>query len=261
MVKHGKTLGLDIVEVNAKNFISHLDDINTDNFYIINNFPLLYLKYPNQINEILETKRYARYVHDYDWVYGTIPEEIIRQVFKDSKLNIFLSPLHYKRTKMTGLPIDNHIVIPSPIQFDLPTYIERKEDTVIYTGGIATHKGITNLMNYALLNPHLSFHLYGWVENQSLLECLPKNVKIFKPIAQDKIQQKLYEYEYFIHLPLWNEPFGRSVAEAYFAGCELITNNKVGFQSFDWNYQKKMSVKKEIDEAPTKFWNAITNLL
>jgi glycosyltransferase involved in cell wall biosynthesis len=38
----------------------------------------------------------------------------------------------------------------------------------------------------------------------------------------------LAQYETFVHLPIVIEPFGRLVAEAWAAGCEVVTNNLVG---------------------------------
>jgi hypothetical protein len=38
----------------------------------------------------------------------------------------------------------------------------------------------------------------------------------------------LAQYETFVHLPVVIEPFGRLVAEAWAAGCGIVTNNLVG---------------------------------
>jgi glycosyltransferase involved in cell wall biosynthesis len=38
----------------------------------------------------------------------------------------------------------------------------------------------------------------------------------------------LAEYERFVFLPTVIEPFGRTVVEAWAAGCEIITNGLVG---------------------------------
>jgi glycosyltransferase involved in cell wall biosynthesis len=38
----------------------------------------------------------------------------------------------------------------------------------------------------------------------------------------------LARYETFVHLPVVIEPFGRLIAEAWAAGCAVVTNNLVG---------------------------------
>ena len=259
MIEFGRKLGYTILEW-TKNGGETFEESKHD-LFIINNINELYIKNKAIFEDIVENKTFVRYVHDYDWVYGTIPETFIAKMFSKSKINIFLSPLHFKRTKMTGLPIDNHAIIPPQISLRAQSGGTRRSNFVIYTGGIATHKGITNIINYALLNPHLTFHLYGWVENSSIVKRLPNNVKVFEPIKHDGIYARLRDYEYFIHLPLWNEPFGRSVAEAYLAGCKLITNGKVGFQSFDWNYSDTNMVANKLAMSPNVFWDTVTKFI
>ena len=47
-------------------------------------------------------------------------------------------------------------------------------------------------------------------------------------VAYDAMPMLLGRYETFVYLPTVIEPFGRLVAEAYAAGCEIVTNDLVG---------------------------------
>jgi hypothetical protein len=47
-------------------------------------------------------------------------------------------------------------------------------------------------------------------------------------VSQDAMPGLLAQYERFVFLPTVIEPFGRLVAEAWAAGCEIVTNQLVG---------------------------------
>ena len=49
-----------------------------------------------------------------------------------------------------------------------------------------------------------------------------------RQIAYEGMPALLARYETFVFLPAVIEPFGRVVAEAYAAGCELVVNGLVG---------------------------------
>jgi hypothetical protein len=47
-------------------------------------------------------------------------------------------------------------------------------------------------------------------------------------VAQEDVPELLAGYETFVFLPFDFEPFCRTVAEAHFAGCQVITNDLIG---------------------------------
>jgi hypothetical protein len=49
-----------------------------------------------------------------------------------------------------------------------------------------------------------------------------------REVSYDAMPALLAQYETFVHLPVVIEPFGRLVAEAWAAGCGIVTNNLVG---------------------------------
>lgn len=49
-----------------------------------------------------------------------------------------------------------------------------------------------------------------------------------QPVEYDDLPEILARYKTFVHLPIWIEPFGRAVVEAWASGCEIVTNRLVG---------------------------------
>lgn len=265
IIDRGLEMGFDIEEIYLDDFSSGKKTLpmGKNVVYIINNFVHWYRKFPNNIKDIIENMRFIRFVHDYDFVYrGIIPEEIIKKVFEKAEVSFFLSRLHLEQTELADIKIKNKYIIPSPINihaYSKAGYESNKNKTriknsVIYIGEIATHKGINNIINYALMNPHLTLNICGWVAAPYLLESLPKNVRVLEKIDNSKMPGFLAKYEYAIHLPIWFEPFGRSVAEAFFAGCKLIVNDRVGFMDYIRNLSDISITVKIIKESPTVFW-------
>jgi glycosyltransferase involved in cell wall biosynthesis len=52
--------------------------------------------------------------------------------------------------------------------------------------------------------------------------------RVSQEVSQDAMPALLAQYETFVFLPTVIEPFGRLVAEAWAAGCELVVNEHVG---------------------------------
>ena len=49
-----------------------------------------------------------------------------------------------------------------------------------------------------------------------------------REVDYDDLPMLLAQYRMFVSLPTVIEPFGRTIAEAWAAGCELVTNRLVG---------------------------------
>lgn len=68
-----------------------------------------------------------------------------------------------------------------------------------------------------------------------------------------QVVNKLWEYQTFVFLPIAPEPFCRTVAEAWAAGCDVITNRLVGALHYIEKEPHKM------ESATTDFWDAVLN--
>jgi hypothetical protein len=65
------------------------------------------------------------------------------------------------------------------------------------------------------------------------------------------IPRILWQYETFVHLPAVLEPFGRAVAEAHAAKCNLVVNNLVGARYY---------IEEEpqaLESAAQDFWRVV----
>lgn len=72
-----------------------------------------------------------------------------------------------------------------------------------------------------------------------------------REIAYEGMPALLARYETFVFLPTVIEPFGRVVAEAWAAGCEIVTNNLVGAK---WWIEEDPD---KLDTAAADFWSVV----
>jgi len=72
-----------------------------------------------------------------------------------------------------------------------------------------------------------------------------------KPVLYEHMPMLLASYETFVFLATVLEPFGRLVAEAWAAGCEVVTNNLVGARWWIENDPAAM------DTAAKDFWKVV----
>jgi glycosyltransferase involved in cell wall biosynthesis len=198
---------------------------------------------------IVGTQTYIKYEHDYSFCKHRHATEhdcnvecaqtlnFYTKVFNNSILNIFLSPLHRDvYLKYMDLDLSKIHLQPSPIDVSRFEYAGPKEDIYLAVGEDGWHKG-TDLIRKEF--PGIKF-IGG--NNKIPYEQVPGHYKLAK---------------YFVHKPRWIEPFGRAVAEAYCAHCELIVNRNIGFLSYDWDYEDRSFVKTRLKRAPKVFWKAV----
>ena len=254
LIEHGKNIGFKIQEITLKNY----EKETPTGLVILNNIAKLYLKDPEYIKHIIGAYPYIRYEHDYLWM-GDVPMPFVHTIFANSKLNVFVSPMHREAHRVQGIQIKRDRIRPSPIEMERFEGIVKnpRKNTVIYMGGIAKHKGIDNIFNHARNHRKYHYDLYGWVEHGELLENKPSNCSILSPVPYDEVPKILSEHEMAIHLPNWKEPFGRFVAETFVAGCKLITNDNIGFMSYPWFDWDRERVVDKLKDAGAHFWQMV----
>jgi glycosyltransferase involved in cell wall biosynthesis len=72
-----------------------------------------------------------------------------------------------------------------------------------------------------------------------------------REIPYESMPELLASYERFVFLPSVLEPFGRVVAEAWAAGCEIVTNDLVGAK---WWITER---PEAIESAAEDFWRVV----
>jgi len=177
------------------------------------------------------------------------------KLFKKAKLNIFLSPLHYKMHKeVFGDAIEPHALVPSPVDPDrfCDMKKERKKD-VITVNTTLPFKGRDNMIQWAKDNPDRKITVVGWVKPDVPL---PSNCEYIGAVPYDKMPELYNEYKFYLELPGTPQPLNRTACEAYLCGCSLITNSLLGFMSWDW--KSRDEVRKKVGRnASKRFWREI----
>ena len=179
-------------------------------------------------------------------------------VFRGAKLNIFLSPLHWQmHSEAFGDSIEPHVKVPSAI--DVTKFYDKKEPRDQDTTSINTlidFKGRDEVLGYARDHPDQKFEFAGEGTDVEL----PPNCSYKGPVIYTKLNDFLNKYRNYVELPRNPQPFNRSCAEAYLAGCKVTGNKLLGALTWDW-FTSRDSVREHIASAPSEFWAAIEDVM
>ncbi len=238
-------------------------DIKKYDLLILNNVIAL----PDELmKEIVNSSDYVKYEHDWEGV--TDFKTSFPNLYKNSRLNIFLSPFAMDVYSANGLLPENDnrcVCISSPIEsfFDIkiPTGERRPSGQAIYTGELSAHK-VAGLVEWARgEGSDYTVDMYG-TDYGYRKELEPiANLRHLGRCKHEDLPLIYNQYRTFVHFPQ-AEIFGRSVAEAYLCGCELICNRRVGFLSYDWDYSDYEDIRKKLcQKAPRLFWQQIESVL
>jgi len=129
----------------------------------------------------------------------------------------------------------------------------------MFVGNLHDGKGVIQIIEYAKKNPSVVFDFYYARSADYLvrqLKSLP-NCNLIGFVPKEKIYENYNKYEYFIHIPMHFESFGRAVGEAYLSGCKLLVNDRVGALSYGWDYK---TFRRETLVSNFTFWNNLINL-
>jgi glycosyltransferase involved in cell wall biosynthesis len=206
-----------------------------------------------QIESLTDSYTCIRYEHDY-WVARNYPE-----LYEKVKHTIFLSPFHKESIEEEAkIKIKNFSLVPSPIDSKkFSPKGEKERNSVLWVGNFCEDKGSKGFLGYVKDNPNFKFYVAGWGADIPLLEKI-ENVEFIGELDTKELIEYYQKCEYFYHRPVWNEPFGRTVLEAYFCGCNLLLNGNIGAMSWDWDYGNYDEIKKNV-QSEDKFWKIIEN--
>ena len=155
----------------------------------------------------------------------------VRQFFSESKLNIFVSPLH-RDTSIKILNLDqlppSYILKPTVDSTKFFNQHTTRDIEYLFVGVIGEAKGL-NEMRQRFSNSDI--HFAGKLFPGVTLDF----GKHHGSVPYDEIPNLMNRAKNFIFLPRWPEPQGRVVIEAALCGCNLITNDRVGATSFPFD--------------------------
>ena len=175
-----------------------------------------------------------RYVHDLTGIHCK-PDKVI-----------FCSPQQRDKYEMDGE------LIPPPIdlaKFRPPRQVKRngKRNGICCVGAFMNPgKGGHLVEDWATTNDKI-VDFYGW----GPFSPQGPHIQDRGPIDKHLVPQLLWQYETFIFLPTCLEPFGRCVAEAWAAGCQVITNDLVGAK---WWIENEPDA---LETAAGDFWKSV----
>lgn len=177
----------------------------------------------------------------------------IQDFFSQSKLNVFLSPLH-RDTSLKILNLSN----PPPSYVLKPTVdkdrffnqnVERDIE-YLFVGVIGEAKGLENMrQRFAKSDIHFAGRLFPGAQLDFGTH--------HGAVAYDQVPILMNRAKNFVFLPRWPEPQGRVVIEAALCGCNLIVNENVGACSFPFD----ISNPQNFDNPTQEFWDEIEKVL
>jgi glycosyltransferase involved in cell wall biosynthesis len=230
-----------------------------------------------QLSQVIEKKPFILFMHDYPCRWrGYFPGAerclkcnrltLWRRLFMQSRLNIFLSPLHYEMHTMLIPEIADrpHVEIPSPIDTSIfyPKPVERKAATVLWLGPFTRYKGIHLAIAfseakkqyiYTFMGQDVGGIEEGWTERIMAL-----GHTVLPGVPNEMLPNVYSQFEYFLELPGTAMPCERVALEARCCGCKLFTNELLGAASYDWfRHGTIADVRDHVTRSPQDFWEAI----
>lgn len=189
---------------------------------------------PDVLIPALEGKSVYRFHHD----LARDEKPALREWLSDNAEHIFTSKMH---RELYGE--DGHLI---PASFDLARFKPNRK-----TRRHPKREGIVTVGSWQ--SPGKGAHLVSETvyRHGETVDCYGtgpyppygQHVNHKGMVGHAELPAILWQYEQFIFLPTVAEPFGRCVAEAWAAGCEVMTNEMVG-------------AKWWIENEPDKLWTA-----
>ena len=177
-------------------------------------------------------------------------------VLQGTKLIIWLSQLH--RTAwmhvFPELAYHEYALVPSPVDTGLFYDMKLKRSGVIAVNAGIDFKGRDNFIEWAKEHSDTQITLVGPCDKE-----LPANVKRIGPVSYSEMNKLFNQHEIFVHLPVTPQPFERTMAEAYLAGCKIIGNASVG--ALSWGFEGKENLACLLEGASGDFWEELQSVL
>lgn len=250
-----------VIEYGIHNVLSS-DMMLTCDFYVIGNWVNLfnYENARNLLTIIAEQNKFVRFVHDYDRLpfmdYPKDWHKLHQKIMQNALCVVFLSPLHQKT-------YSEYVDFDIPVSKVIAPYIDvhkfknfkiQRQQKGLALGELAIHKGFYNLYTLA---QRAEFNIDFY--NFSYGSAIDMGYLHLKPAVDYGLVPMLFNvYHEFFHLSEWDEPFGRTIAEAELCGIRVTCDKaKTGFYSYGWKHNE---YKEKLTEGPEKF-SSLINML
>ena len=203
--------------------------------------------------EELALKPVIRHVRD-PWYAGS--SVLRRWLLDNAALLIFSSPV---QVRLFDYPFSRpHVIIPPPVNlmpFREAALPAAEREGTIFVGRADVFKGAHVAVDWALRNKE-KLDVYGdnrWMSFGKL----PDFIAVHGEIPYHRMPYIMGKAKQFFSFPMWPEAFGRTVVEAWAAGCEpLVNEDRIG--ACWWIENKPEAL--EFDAAVGAFWEAVEEI-
>lgn len=209
--------------------------------------------------EELARRPVIRHVRD-PWLVGN--SVLKRWLWENAALMIFSSPTQFEwmdyekagaKVKFIPVPVDLEPFIKARDAFD------GEREGAVCVGRFDIYKGAASMIDWSLANkiPLTIIGDASWSGNGKAFGKLPDTIRFAGHVPYEQVPELLAQAKYYVAMPMWVEAFGRSVAEAWAAGCELVLRGRVGAQYWIENYPDELGLEKPVKA----FWDAVEEVL
>ena len=204
--------------------------------------------YPETWIEELVRRPVIRHVRD-PWYAGSAL--LRRWILDNAALLIFSSPVQvaafgYEHDRPTA-------IIPPPVdleKFRAAALPQAERIGSVFVGRVDIYKGAQRAIDWALRTGE-PLALIG--DPMMPFGPLPPFVRLMGKVPYGDMPGILGQAKRLVFFPEWPEAFGRAVAEAWAAGCELLLDGRIGAQWWIENEPERLG----LDGPVAEFWDAV----
>lgn len=255
----GKKLGFDIETMHPDNLQSR--KIIKSHFVVVNGLAQFPDTQQGEIIDALVEQEVPYVVYDHVPFEGKDNQRYLA-LFGRSKLNVFISPLHYKlRQEQFKSFLEPSTVLLLAIDPSIykPLDVEREPNTAVVLSNNIKALGGLGILQYALNNPEIKISIYTQYPESAEELRKATNVEIKNAVEPEKIPEVLSRTEKLLHLSEHFKANDRVVFEAILCGAEPIISATIGAGSWtsEFDILNVKLLKKVLRRAPRIFWREV----
>lgn len=205
--------------------------------------------YDNDVIAYMDGKPVIKRVADY-WPHGD--DDLRAWLLEKSRRLVFLSKPHLEAFPYTcGTKT---VLCPPPIdveRFRRAGMNNKQREGAFWMGQMWYHKGIQEAVVWAeQAGQKVDFYGDGPLRPRESAFC-----RYAGQVPYEDVPFVMATYDVFLHVPVWVEPFGRTVIEAWAAGCKLYLNDRIGAA---WWLDNDMDA---VNNGAERFWQIVEETL